>query len=338
MRGQFRTFSEWIFAVACVVPVVDRRAGTSHNPKCKNEGDDKSCKVRFCIHLVFRVLKNARSYRPQTLTLVIYIRSVFFKAKDYVTAGNAICGLTSVVCVIEDQLYWASFLICFAWIFDLADGLVARATNTFNEFGGEFDSLCDHLTYGIAPAALIYAVYSPWMPGEGVTPKVLAAAIAFVLPVMATIRGALFTVKPIKLDGFWVGLPRPASAFVIVCFMNSSLFHVYPEWTFPAAIALILGMAAANLGSIPFMSHHGRVWPRWVSFVIGITILPLPVLLIMGPISLFFGVDLIPHELFFDWMFFLVFGYMVLQWHGAPAKDWQRAKDAIAEWRARELP
>jgi hypothetical protein len=97
-------------------------------------------------------------------------------------------------------------------------------------------------------------------------------------------------------------------------------------------------MAAANLGSVPFMSHHGRVWPGWVSLIIFVFISPLPVLLIIGPISLFFGVALIPAESFFDWMFALLFGYMMLQWHGVPAHDWKRAKEAVAEWRAQELP
>ena len=59
---------------------------------------------------------------------------MFFKAKDYVTAGNALCGLAGVVCVMHGQIYYAGVLILVSWIFDALDGVVARLTNTFNKF------------------------------------------------------------------------------------------------------------------------------------------------------------------------------------------------------------
>lgn len=263
---------------------------------------------------------------------------MFFKAKDYVTAGNAVCGLASVVCVIEGSLRYAALFILVSWIFDTLDGVVARLTGQFNKFGGEFDTMCDHLTYGICPGFVVYGMYRDWMPGEGYVPVVLAAALGFVLPMAATIRHAWRTVKPIKVDGFWIGLPRPVSAFVIVSFFNSSVFGVFDEFGFAFGIVLVFGLAVGNLRAFPYMSHHAHVWKWWVGPVLWSVPVTLSITLILGPLWGLFGEAILPPETFFDLFFFWLFGYSLVQWFGIPKADWDRVMHAIAEWKALPEP
>jgi CDP-diacylglycerol--serine O-phosphatidyltransferase len=266
---------------------------------------------------------------------------VYFKAKDYVTAGNAVCGLASVVCIIEggpNAVYYASFLICASWIFDALDGVVARLTNTFNKFGGEFDTMCDHLSYGIAPGFVIYGVYRDWMPGNDWQQIVLASVIAFWLPLTASIRSARLTVKPVKVKGFWIGLPRPVSAFVAVSWFNTSTVALYPEVGYVLGLLMVFGLGVSNLGAFPFLSHHNSVWHPFVRTLLKFVLASLIIVFLGGPIPLLFGVEVFPKEVFFDLFWFLLFGYATMGWAGIPDVEWQKVREAVAEWRLSPEP
>ena len=263
---------------------------------------------------------------------------MFFKAKDVVTSGNALCGLAGVVCVMHGQIYYASVLILVSWIFDALDGVVARLTNTFNKFGGEFDNMCDHLTCGICPGFIVYGVYGSWMPGEGLQPIVLACLVGFVLPMTATIRHARYTVKPIKVPGFWIGLPRPTSAFFTVAYFNSSIFHELGDIGYWIGIGLVLALGAANVGSYPFLAHHNHVWKKWVGPLIALNLILCGLLLVLGPLLDLMGMAVVPKHWFFDAFVFICASYCLFQWHGIPKEHMEKARAAIAEWKAQPEP
>jgi CDP-diacylglycerol--serine O-phosphatidyltransferase len=101
---------------------------------------------------------------------------------------------------------WALFL---AAIFDTFDGLVARQLGATSEFGKEYDSLADVVTFGAAPAVLVYA----W--GLHVLGN-LGGGIAFLFLVAVSLRLARFNVMTGKTDyRYFVGLPSPAGALTI---------------------------------------------------------------------------------------------------------------------------
>ncbi len=158
------------------------------------------------------------------------------------------------------------------------------------------------------------------------------------LPLTGTIRGARLAVKPIKVPGFWIGLPRPVTAFIMVSGLNASFFGLWPTLTGSLLLGLIVVMGAMNLGGVPFLSHHGHVWPRYVNWILVIVVVTIALTALLGPLAHLVYRPLIPQETFFDVFFFWLFGYLLFQWHGVPAADWQRAREAVAVWRALPEP
>jgi CDP-diacylglycerol--serine O-phosphatidyltransferase len=103
----------------------------------------------------------------------------------------------------------AAIALFIAAIFDTFDGLVARALGATSEFGKEYDSLADVVTFGAAPALLVYA----W--GLHVLGN-LGGGIAFLFLVAVSLRLARFNVMTGKTDyRYFVGLPSPAGALTI---------------------------------------------------------------------------------------------------------------------------
>lgn len=115
------------------------------------------------------------------------------------------------------HLVFAALLIFAAIVFDAFDGRVARMTNQTSEFGAQLDSLCDALSFGVAPAFLFlksapyyHSVYHPrflWVVG-----------LMFTL--CAVLRLARFNVQPKDQKGkAFTGLPSPAAAGVVASFI-----------------------------------------------------------------------------------------------------------------------
>jgi len=84
-----------------------------------------------------------------------------------ITLGNGVCGVVAIfktgqfmAAGNEKTAQAAAWLILVAMIFDALDGFVARLTRTTSSFGAQLDSLCDLITFGVAPAFLTYAMTS----------------------------------------------------------------------------------------------------------------------------------------------------------------------------------
>jgi CDP-diacylglycerol--serine O-phosphatidyltransferase len=155
------------------------------------------------------VRKNLRRgvYIVPTLFTILNIffgfRSIVnsLRAREAMTAGRPDLAIAAfeIACV--------SLLI--AAIFDTFDGMIARQLGATSEFGKEYDSLADVVTFGTAPAVLVYA----W----GLHPLgKLGVGIAFLFLVSVSLRLARFNVMTGKTDyRYFVGLPSPAGALTI---------------------------------------------------------------------------------------------------------------------------
>lgn len=136
------------------------------------------------------------------------------------TAMNMFCGFLSIINTSNNNFTYAGWLIVIAALFDALDGAMARLTNSSSELGVELDSLSDVISFGAAPAFLIYAAYLNQMNSWGI---IIAS-----LPMIAGgFRLARFNVQLVGFDkAYFKGLPIPASGITIAAFVLA--FHQQP--------------------------------------------------------------------------------------------------------------
>jgi CDP-diacylglycerol--serine O-phosphatidyltransferase len=125
------------------------------------------------------------------------------------TTGNVFCGFYSMVAVLNEKYYLAAWAIVIGMIFDGLDGRIARLTKTTSAFGEQYDSLADIISFGMAPAFLVYSwVLKPF--GR------LGWMAAFLFLLCSALRLARFNVtKPEVRSPHFIGHPSPAAAVVI---------------------------------------------------------------------------------------------------------------------------
>jgi CDP-diacylglycerol--serine O-phosphatidyltransferase len=143
---------------------------------------------------------------PTSLTIL----NLFFGFRAIVYATRALEAMTAGrPQVVIDCFETACLSLLFAAIFDTFDGLVARSLGATSEFGKEYDSLADVVTFGAAPAVLVYAwgLHSFERLGGG---------IAFLFLAAVSLRLARFNVQTSKVDyRYFVGLPSPGGALTL---------------------------------------------------------------------------------------------------------------------------
>ncbi len=187
------------------------------------------------------------------------------------TCGNLLCGYYAILAVLtggEARLDYAARAIGIAIIFDSFDGFVARLTGTNSEFGKQFDSLADVISFGIAPAALAYAWGVQSLQREisssanVVHELAWFACLAFVI--CCAWRLARFNVHGMAAGSsrYFVGMPTPAAAGAIaatVHYFKSPL----DSWHISAIfLAMVCGLAALMTCTIRYPSFKGINWTR----------------------------------------------------------------------------
>lgn len=129
------------------------------------------------------------------------------------TMLNLFFGFFAIVNALQGKFVTASWLIVAAAIWDGLDGKIARFTHTFSEFGIQFDSITDVVSFGVAPSILIYNVFLYKLGAIGVI-------LSFLPLLFGAIRLARFNVT---LDGFdkenFTGLPIPAMAVTLASYV-----------------------------------------------------------------------------------------------------------------------
>jgi CDP-diacylglycerol--serine O-phosphatidyltransferase len=125
------------------------------------------------------------------------------------TSANLFCGFYAIIASIQGHFVKAAVAIMIAALFDALDGKIARVTNAMSKFGLEYDSLCDAISFGVAPGVLVFLwALEPfgrlgWL-----------AALLFVA--CGTLRLARFNTLAGRVSNdFFMGLPIPAAAFMI---------------------------------------------------------------------------------------------------------------------------
>ncbi|HOC70659.1 MAG TPA: CDP-diacylglycerol--serine O-phosphatidyltransferase [Candidatus Hydrogenedentes bacterium] len=148
------------------------------------------------------------------------------------TTMNLYMGTSSILASIGLEYQWAATCILLAIVFDMLDGYVARLTHSESDFGKELDSLCDMVSFGVAPAVLVFVAYLPadaHLPLSPRTESILGMSgsyMAIVYVICAALRLARFNVYHAGRHDSFIGLPSPGAAGALASFM---LFLIYFE-------------------------------------------------------------------------------------------------------------
>lgn len=124
------------------------------------------------------------------------------------TSMNLVCGYLAIVMTSQGEFLAAGWLILLANVFDVLDGRLARLTSVESMFGAELDSLADLVSFGVAPAFLVYTRYLEHDRYYG-----LVVTVIFVL--CGAMRLARFNVTPHSKKDVFEGLPIPAGAGIL---------------------------------------------------------------------------------------------------------------------------
>lgn len=248
-----------------------------------------------------------------------------FGVKDLFTTINLLGGVIAICFCIEGRVYEASLAVVLGYFLgDTLDGWVARKLGTANEFGAEYDTISDHLSHVVAPAAIVYTVYKDATLVPAPWDQVLAVALAASLVVSVSVRHARNIVAPIEYKGVWAGLPRSVLGFIAIGYCNSSFaVHVPGGWWIGAALMPAMGLA--TLTYFPFPSHRlGRRHHLHVKFFISLFLA-----------STFYAL-LLRREILFDVFTFWMVGYSFTGWLSMTRAERAQFYEVVEAAKARE--
>jgi CDP-diacylglycerol--serine O-phosphatidyltransferase len=199
------------------------------------------------------------------------LRRGVFLLPSLFTVGNLLCGYYAVVASLvgtKDDFDHAAKAIGFAILFDSLDGRVARMTGTNTEFGVQFDSLADVVSFGIAPAVLAYAWGVRSLPGQDTGAVQQLGGMGWVLCLWFLIscawRLARFNVQGMAPGGskYFVGMPTPAAAGLIAAIVHGFKTPLH-DWRWSVAWLLLAGALGGLMTStIRYYSFKDLPWKR----------------------------------------------------------------------------
>ena len=228
--------------------------------------------------------QRGRVARRRKLRRGIYLLPTLF------TTGNLVCGFTAIVMSFRGDIGRAGIFIIVAGVLDLLDGRIARLTGTTTEFGSEFDSLADIVSFGIAPAMLAYAwVLEPF--GR------IGWLVAFLFVICAAMRLARYNIQAHSGERrHFVGLSSPVAAGSLAAVAFA--FPAKPAAGSSMALPLLLLVATLALLMVSRFRYRSfkdlglldrrsyiyvlplavtmvgvLIWPRWVMLALAATYL-----------------------------------------------------------------
>ena len=165
-----------------------------------------------------------------------------------ITSLNLVSGCVSIVLALDGHVQAAALFILLAAAFDFLDGLAARVLRAYSLIGKELDSLADVVSFGVAPAMILYRALVDLAAVSGSSPQ--WALFAFFLPVASALRLAKFNVDN-RQDHFFLGLPTPANALfwafgMAYSFDAEAYPLLHPLYLLPVVI-LFAGLMVSNV-------------------------------------------------------------------------------------------
>ena len=210
-------------------------------------------------------------------------RGIYLLPNAFTTAA-LFCGFYAIVMAMNLKFDYASIAIFVAMVLDSLDGRVARMTNTQSEFGAQYDSLSDMVSFGAAPALVVYE----WsLRGMGK----LGWLAAFVYCAGGALRLARFNTNIAVVDKrYFQGLPSPAAAALVAGFvwlMDDLRFAGTDLSWYAWVITLYAGITMVT--NVPFYSFKDVNFRKPVPFIAALLVVVALVLISSDPSKVLFG-------------------------------------------------
>lgn len=188
-----------------------------------------------------------------------------------ITCLNIASGVMAIICALrgETEMWgmeaynWAYIFIGIAAVMDFLDGFAARLLHAYSDMGKELDSLCDCVSFGVAPAMILFSTLEQYG-----NPQWISWA-ALIIPVFGALRLAKFNIDTRQTSSF-IGLPIPANAIFWIGY--TALCHQQVgslcEWWF--VIPVLLLESWLMLSPLPLFSLKFKTWGwkgngfRWI--------------------------------------------------------------------------
>ena len=179
-------------------------------------------------------------------------------------------GFYAIVMAINGRFEQSVYGVFCAMVLDSLDGRVARMTNTQSTFGEQMDSLSDMVSFGAAPALIVY-VWALKDMGK------LGWVAAFVYAASAALRLARFNTNLTVVDKrFFQGLPSPAAAALVIGFIwvidDAGLQAIKQSWLGWCALGVTLYAGLTMVTNVPFYSFKDVSFKRSVPFIVIVAI------------------------------------------------------------------
>lgn len=225
------------------------------------------------------------------------------------TLLGLLAGFYALVSAVQGNYVPAAWAIIVAAVFDMLDGRVARLLNAESAFGAELDSLCDMLSFGVAPAVLVYL----W----ALTPHdKLGWLVAFLIVACSALRLARFNVQIANQDKrYFQGLPTPALALFVasgVLFYDAE--HLQPSGMFWMVLSVVLSWLLVS--KVRFLSGKDIDLKQKRPFTVLVLMLAVIVLLVSDP----------AHVLFLVFLTYCLHGPIMSGWQSQKAARYRIAR------------
>jgi CDP-diacylglycerol--serine O-phosphatidyltransferase len=181
------------------------------------------------------------------------MRQVVVVMPSAFTLGNLFFGFWAIVSAFNGNFRWAGWFIVFAGILDMLDGRVARLSGTGTRFGAELDSLVDVISFGVAPALLMYFL-------DFSTAGRFAWILCYIYVVAVALRLARFNVlsagKP--STGWFTGMPSPSAGVTLAVYYPFSQTEwyraslAYLDLQHEGLVVLMLLLAVLMLSNVKY--------------------------------------------------------------------------------------
>lgn len=189
---------------------------------------------------------------------------------NLMTTGNMFCGFFAVIQAMKQNFMFASYAIVVAAVFDQLDGRLARLTRSTSKFGAEYDSLCDLISFGMAPAILLY-MWGLQSFGR------LGWLACFLFVACGAIRLARFNVQVnIVEKNYFQGLPIPMAAGIVASAVIAFNYLEWDAWGHKGLLLMTLLLAIVMVSTFRYRSFKDLDLKERVPFrylILGVGIL-----------------------------------------------------------------